>query len=100
VTDSGGIQEEAPVLAKPVLVLRKVTERPEAVEAGTSCLVGTEERAVYEELVSLATDAVRRERMARATSPFGDGLASKRIVATIRQFMGLPPRAEQLPELA
>jgi UDP-N-acetylglucosamine 2-epimerase (non-hydrolysing) len=102
VTDSGGIQEEAPVLGKPVLVLRNVTERPEAVEAGTSLLVGTEERAVYDAIVRLATDFHWRERMAHAASPFGDGRASKRIVAALRFHFGLsrrvpapfqPPRA-------
>lgn len=91
ITDSGGIQEEAPVLAKPVLVLREVTERPEAVEAGTSWLVGTKEREVRDAIVTLATDALRYDRMAHAVSPFGDGLASRRIVAAIRSFAGLPP---------
>jgi len=99
VTDSGGIQEEAPVLAKPVLVLRTVTERPEAVEAGTSCLVGTNADDVYREVVSLATDVRRRDRMAHATSPFGDGLASQRIVAAIRRFVGLPELANQPADL-
>jgi UDP-N-acetylglucosamine 2-epimerase (non-hydrolysing) len=94
VTDSGGIQEEAPVLAKPVLVLRTVTERPEAIEAGTSCLVGTDERDVYREIVSLTTDLGRRARMANAVSPFGDGHASLRIVSAIRQFAGLPANNE------
>ena len=99
VTDSGGIQEEAPTLSKPVLVLRSVTERPEAVEAGTSCLVGTDEQAVYDEVVSLATDARRHESMAHAASPFGDGRASERIVHAIRRFAGLPRLLNQPPEL-
>jgi UDP-N-acetylglucosamine 2-epimerase (non-hydrolysing) len=90
VTDSGGIQEEAPVLAKPVLVVREVTERPEAVEAGTSWLVGTDERAVYDAVLTLATDHEAYERMAHAVSPYGDGHASQRIVAVIREFAGLP----------
>jgi UDP-N-acetylglucosamine 2-epimerase (non-hydrolysing) len=96
VTDSGGIQEEAPVLAKPVLVLREVTERPEAVEAGTARLVGTSERAVYDAIVTLATDRAAYERMARSTSPYGDGRASERIVAAIRRFAGLDPAGSRL----
>ena len=92
VTDSGGIQEEAPVLGKPVLVLRAVTERPEAVEAGASWLVGTREQDVFEAIVALATDMPRRDRMAHVISPFGDGRASQRIVAAIRRLAGLPVR--------
>jgi UDP-N-acetylglucosamine 2-epimerase (non-hydrolysing) len=99
VTDSGGIQEEAPVLAKPVLVLRAVTERPEAVEAGTSFLVGTDEGDVYAHVASLTTDMARRERMAHAVSPFGDGRASERIVAAIHRFAGLQPVAHEPPPL-
>jgi UDP-N-acetylglucosamine 2-epimerase (non-hydrolysing) len=99
VTDSGGIQEEAPVLAKPVLVLRRVTERPEAVEAGTSWLVGTDESNVYDAVTTLATDALRHEQMARAMSPFGDGHASERIVAAIRRLFGLPDLTDQPPTL-
>lgn len=98
-TDSGGIQEEAPVLGKPVLVLRQVTERPEAVEAGTSWLVGTGEAEVYEAVRALATDLERRRQMAHGVSPFGDGRASARIVAAIRQFASLPARAP-VPPLA
>lgn len=90
VTDSGGIQEEAPVLGKPVLVLRDVTERPEAVEAGTSWLVGTREGAVREAIVILATDQDVYGSMAQAISPYGDGHASQRIVSAIRTFAGLP----------
>jgi UDP-N-acetylglucosamine 2-epimerase (non-hydrolysing) len=90
VTDSGGIQEEAPVLAKPVLVAREVTERPEAVEAGTAWLVGTDEAAVLDAITTLATDRSRYDDMAQAVSPFGDGRASQRIVAAIRTFAGLP----------
>ena len=94
VTDSGGIQEEAPVLGKPVLVLREVTERPEGVEAGTAALIGTNETAVFEAITSLATDRRRYDEMAHAVSPYGDGLASQRIVAAIRRFAGLPVDAE------
>jgi len=90
VTDSGGIQEEAPVLGKPVLVLRDVTERPEAVEAGTSWLVGTSEPAVRAAVVTLATDPDVYGSMAQAISPYGDGHASQRIVSAIRAFAGLP----------
>lgn len=98
-TDSGGIQEEAPVLAKPVLVLREVTERPEAVEAGTAWLVGTAEAAVYSAVKTLATDRGRYDAMSRAVSPFGDGRASERIIAAIRQFAGLPPPPSPPPPL-
>jgi UDP-N-acetylglucosamine 2-epimerase (non-hydrolysing) len=98
VTDSGGIQEEAPVLAKPVLVLREVTERPEALEAGTSWLVGTKEHDVYEAVVTLATNRARYDAMAHAISPYGDGHASARIVAAVREFAGLEP-SPTLPPL-
>jgi UDP-N-acetylglucosamine 2-epimerase (non-hydrolysing) len=99
VTDSGGLQEEAPVLAKPVLVLREVTERPEAVEAGTSWLVGTQETAVREAILALATDRSRYDAMARAVSPYGDGRAAQRTVAAIRRFAGLPERPDDPPPL-
>jgi UDP-N-acetylglucosamine 2-epimerase (non-hydrolysing) len=97
VTDSGGIQEEAPVLGKPVLVLRVVTERPEAVEAGTSWLVGTDEVDVYQAVRTLAVDLDRRQAMAQAVSPFGDGRASQRIVAALRRSLGLPVVSEPPP---
>jgi UDP-N-acetylglucosamine 2-epimerase (non-hydrolysing) len=99
VTDSGGIQEEAPVLAKPVLVLREVTERPEAVEAGTSWLVGTNRQAVFDAVTTLATNQTRYDEMAHAVSPFGDGRASKRIAAAIRRHAGLPPLGDEPPPL-
>ena len=82
-TDSGGVQEEAPALGKPVLVLRGTTERPEAVEAGTVLLVGTEEERVYSEAKKLLTDEKSYVRMAEAKSPYGDGEAAKRIVEAI-----------------
>lgn len=82
-TDSGGIQEEAPSLGKPVLVLRDTTERPEGVEAGTLKLVGTKEEDVYRELTSLITDKDLFETMSKASNPYGDGKASKRIVNEI-----------------
>jgi UDP-N-acetylglucosamine 2-epimerase (non-hydrolysing) len=91
ITDSGGIQEEGPSLGKPVLVMREKTERPEAVEAGTTILVGTgEERIVCQ--ASLLLD--RREeydRMARIHNPYGDGQASRRIAEAIRAWFGVQP---------
>lgn len=78
-TDSGGIQEEAPSLGKPVLVLRDVTERPEGVTAGTLRIVGTEEEAVYQSFRALLTDKTLYDSMSRAQNPYGDGHASQRI---------------------
>ncbi len=78
-TDSGGIQEEAPSLGKPVLVLRDVTERPEGVEAGTLRIVGTREDDIYREFKALLTDEEKYNSMSRAQNPYGDGFASKRI---------------------
>jgi UDP-N-acetylglucosamine 2-epimerase (non-hydrolysing) len=83
-TDSGGLQEEAPGLGKPVLVLREVTERPEGVEAGTVKLVGTDSRRIIEETARLLDDRAEYERMSRAINPYGDGRASERIVAALR----------------
>jgi UDP-N-acetylglucosamine 2-epimerase (non-hydrolysing) len=83
VTDSGGLQEEAPALGKPVLVLRETTERPEGVEAGTARLVGTGERAVYQAVRQLADDQSAYLAMARAVNPYGDGQAAKRITDAI-----------------
>jgi len=80
ITDSGGIQEEAPSLGKPVLVMRDVTERPEAVEAGTVRLVGTDTRRIVAEAQRLLDDAKAYRRMSRAHNPYGDGKASRRIV--------------------
>lgn len=82
-TDSGGIQEEAPSLGKPVLVLRDTTERPEGIEAGTSRLLGTDDKIVYEETNKLLTDAKEYSKMSSISNPYGDGLASKRIVDII-----------------
>jgi UDP-N-acetylglucosamine 2-epimerase (non-hydrolysing) len=78
-TDSGGIQEEAPALAKPVLVLRAVTERPEAVELGVAKIVGTARSVVVEETRRLLLDEAHYARMARGGSPYGDGFAANRI---------------------
>jgi len=86
-SDSGGIQEEAPSLGKPVLVLRDTTERPEGITAGTLKLVGTDEDVIYEEAKILLTDKDAYDKMSKASNPYGDGLASKRIVdAIIEKF--------------
>jgi UDP-N-acetylglucosamine 2-epimerase (non-hydrolysing) len=82
-TDSGGIQEEAPALGKPVLVLRDTTERPEGVEAGTAELVGTDPERIVEAATRLLTDDAARSRMARAVNPYGDGRAAERIAAVL-----------------
>ncbi len=78
-TDSGGIQEEAPSLGKPVLVMRDTTERPEGIAAGTLKLVGTEEETIYREFSKLLSDKNEYEKMSKASNPYGDGFASKRI---------------------
>jgi UDP-N-acetylglucosamine 2-epimerase (non-hydrolysing) len=82
-TDSGGIQEEAPGLGKPVLVLREVTERPEAVEAGTAKVVGTDCARIVAETVRLLEDKGAYASMARAVNPYGDGRAAERIVEAL-----------------
>lgn len=86
ITDSGGVQEEAPSLGKPVLVMRDTTERPEAVEAGTVKLVGTDLQKIVAETLHLLDNPAAYQSMARALNPYGDGLASSRIVAAIRSF--------------
>jgi UDP-N-acetylglucosamine 2-epimerase len=91
VTDSGGLQEEAPALGKPVLVLRNVTERPEAVKAGTARLIGTEERDVRRWILRLLDDEATYQRMASAVNPYGDGFAADRTSEAIRYFFGLRP---------
>ena len=96
-TDSGGVQEEAPSLGKPVLVLRETTERPEAVEAGTVRLVGTDEHLIVDEVGRLLTDPVAHDEMARAVNPYGDGQASARILAALEHFFGL---GQRLPDWA
>lgn len=85
-TDSGGLQEEAPGLGKPVLVLREVTERPEGVEAGTVQLVGTNKDRIVAATMRLLEDAAEYDRMARAVNPYGDGKASQRIVESLLAF--------------
>ena len=94
-TDSGGLQEEAPALGRPVLVLRRETERPEAVEAGTVLLAGTEEEEVYAQGARLLTDQAAYDRMAHAVNPYGDGEACRRIVDAILWKKGL---REEPPE--
>lgn len=84
-TDSGGLQEEAPALGKPVLVMRTVTERPEAIEAGTAQLVGTDEATIVEAATRLLDDPAAYATMAGARNPFGDGHAAERIVAELMQ---------------
>ena len=76
-TDSGGVQEEAPSLGVPVLVLRDTTERPEGIEAGTLKLAGTEEETIYSMAKELLTDQVQYEKMSQAANPYGDGQASR-----------------------
>ena len=85
-TDSGGIQEEAPALGKPVLVLRDTTERPEGIEAGTLRLVGTTESKIYEEINRLLMDEKLYQTMSKAVNPYGDGHASQRIVRAILKY--------------
>ncbi|WP_309123229.1 non-hydrolyzing UDP-N-acetylglucosamine 2-epimerase [Paenibacillus sp.] len=90
-TDSGGLQEEAPSFGVPVLVLRDTTERPEGIDAGTLELVGTDEEKVYERAKALLTDAGLYDAMSRAANPYGDGRASERIVAAIKHHFGVSP---------
>ena len=88
-TDSGGVQEEAPSLSKPVLVLRDTTERPEGVEVGTLKLVGTESEKVKEEMEELLDNDAEYQRMAQAKNPYGDGKASERILDAIAYYFGV-----------
>ena len=87
-TDSGGIQEEAPSLGKPVLVMRDTTERPEGIAAGTLKLVGTDEEVIYSEFKKLLTDKEEYEKMSKASNPYGDGLACKRIADVLVKDLG------------
>lgn len=87
-TDSGGVQEEAPSLGKPVLVMRDNTERPEALEAGTVKLIGTEEERIVSEVSRLLHDPAHFEAMANAVNPYGDGKAAARTVAAIAELLG------------
>lgn len=88
-TDSGGVQEEAPSLGKPVLVMRTTTERPEAIDAGTVELVGVDEETIVRTAQRLLDDQAAYDRMAKAVNPYGDGQACARIVAATRHFLGL-----------
>ena len=105
-TDSGGVQEEAPVLGKPVLVMREETERPEAVEAGVARIVGTRREEIVAGVLDLLASDAARERMAQPVSPFGDGRAAGRIADAIEQRRGEiegfrsragNPRAHEMP---
>jgi len=95
-TDSGGLQEEAPTFGKPVLVLRDLTERPEAVKAGCARIVGTDRRIIVSAALALLNDRSAYDRMAKIANPFGDGHASKRIVRVLRNW----PAAGASPDLA
>lgn len=88
-TDSGGVQEEAPSLGVPVLVLRDTTERPEGIEAGTLKLAGIKEEDIYKYTFELLTDKELSNKMSKSLNPYGDGKASKRIVDVIRKEFGL-----------
>lgn len=92
ITDSGGVQEEAPSLGKPVLVLRESTERPEAVDAGTVKLVGTDAELIVAEASQLLDDPDAYATMANAVNPYGDGRAAERSIAAIREFFGIGTR--------
>jgi UDP-N-acetylglucosamine 2-epimerase (non-hydrolysing) len=91
-TDSGGVQEEAPTFGKPVLVLRETTERPEAVAAGTARLIGTNEDVIVDSVARLLTDRNAYRAMARAVNPYGDGLAAQRSVRAIEHYFGYGER--------
>ena len=84
ITDSGGVQEEAPSLGKPVLVMRDNTERPEAIKAGTVILVGTDEELIVSTAIDLLNDENKYLNMSKRHNPYGDGLASNRIVEFIK----------------
>lgn len=91
-TDSGGVQEEAPALGKPVLVMRENTERPEAVVAGTVKLIGTDEQRIVDEVSTLLNDRTVYDQMANAVNPYGDGHAAARTVAAIAELLGVGSR--------
>ncbi|RZU61272.1 non-hydrolyzing UDP-N-acetylglucosamine 2-epimerase [Zhihengliuella halotolerans] len=97
-TDSGGVQEEAPSLGKPVLVMRENTERPEAVSAGTVVLIGTDEERIYNEVAALLHDEEHYAAMANAVNPYGDGRAAERTVAAIAQLLGVGERIDEFDQ--
>ncbi|RYE54244.1 MAG: UDP-N-acetylglucosamine 2-epimerase (non-hydrolyzing), partial [Rhizobiaceae bacterium] len=99
-TDSGGVQEEAPTFGKPVLVLRDTTERPEAVTAGTARLIGTDEDRIVDAVVELLLDAGAYRKMAHSVNPYGDGLAAQRSVHAIEHFFGLGERPLEFDGMA
>ncbi|MEM5810047.1 MAG: UDP-N-acetylglucosamine 2-epimerase (non-hydrolyzing) [Candidatus Aenigmatarchaeota archaeon] len=86
-TDSGGIQEEAPSLGKPVLVMRKTTERPEGIEAGVARLIGVKTESIYFETMELLNNEILYQKMSRAVNPYGDGKASERMIEILRKEM-------------
>ena len=94
-TDSGGVQEEGPSLGKPVLVMRDTTERPEAIDAGTARLVGTDYHAIVGAVTELLNDPGAYARMANAVNPYGDGEASRRTVQAVRHFFGDGGRSDE-----
>ena len=87
-TDSGGVQEEAPSLGKPVLVMRETTERPEGIDAGNAILVGTQKKSIVTHLADLLDHQDKREAMAKVSNPYGDGQAAKRIVDILERKLG------------
>lgn len=97
-TDSGGVQEEAPSLGVPVLVLRDTTERPEGIEAGTLKLAGTDEETIFDLADGLLSDPAAHDKMAHASNPYGDGYASERIVKAILHHFGKEERPSDLGE--
>jgi UDP-N-acetylglucosamine 2-epimerase (non-hydrolysing) len=99
-TDSGGVQEEAPSLGKPVLVMRDTTERPEAIEAGTARLVGTDPGRVFAEVDRLLTSQASYRAMANAVNPYGDGRAARRTAQAIEHLFGLAARPAQFEATA
>lgn len=98
-TDSGGVQEEAPSLGKPVLVMRENTERPEAVVAGTVKLVGTDRKRIVAEAKNLLDQSAAYDAMANAVNPYGDGLAAKRAVAAVAEMVGVGTRIAEFSPL-
>jgi UDP-N-acetylglucosamine 2-epimerase (non-hydrolysing) len=98
-TDSGGMQEEAPSLGKPVLVLRTTTERPEGIDTGNALLVGTDSDRIFDEASRLLTDGRRYDQMCRAVNPYGDGMAAERIKrAMLHHFHGEPAPEPFVPK--
>jgi UDP-N-acetylglucosamine 2-epimerase (non-hydrolysing) len=94
-TDSGGLQEEGPSLGKPVLVMRDLTERPEAVASGTARLVGTSRSMIVDEVLTLLRDRSAYARMAKAVNPYGDGQAARRTIAALLHLLGGGPRPDE-----